>query len=330
MKNRQIFCFLAVLLLSGYFVPLESVANEPEIELVASPDLGRESLRPHRCFRARAHFEEDRLFVRLALVNENSGAQFQLFRGGVFKRVGDVLSLPPLPNDSWYWATLPALGVRMFTFDLPDVAETSLNIAMRVMLRGQTNNSTNPDHHTQIWLNGQSEHLFESDEISQFFLKNGNNTITVITPGDTVAEVLDQVLLNWIEIDYWRDFTAQADTLPFSIPHTPERPHFRVVLSNFSKPDVEIYAVNGTRYAGLNASPDERNPGIYQVSFQATQSIQPRKELIEYIALTRDQFHEPKAIIEDAPADLRDHSSGADYLLITHESLMPGVSDLAD
>ena len=176
-----------------------------------------ESSRLHRRFLSRAHFEKDILFTRLALVNENSGAEFQAIRGGVFKRTGNVLFLPPLPNDSWYWETLPAPNVKPLTFELPDVAETSLNASVRVMLRGQTNNPVNPDHHTQIWLNGQklledsqwdgqSEHLFESDEISQFFLKDGENVINIISPGDTQAGLIDQILLNWIEIDYWRNF----------------------------------------------------------------------------------------------------------------------------
>ena len=314
----------------------------------SSGDGGVASRRVHRRFRARAHFEEDNLFVRLALVNENSGAQFQLFRGGVFQRAGDVLSLPPLPNDSWYWATLPAPNVQRFTFELPDAAETSLNAGMRIMLRGQTDNPANPDHHTQIWLNeqilledalwnGQSEHLFHSNEVSQFFLNNGQNTISIITPGDTAAGVLDQILFNWIEIDYWRDFTAKENALSFSIPYTPDRPHFRVILSNFSDPAVEIYGVNGTRFTGLSISADERRSGTYQVRFQSTQraagqddALPSQEVTIEYIALTRDQFREPKAIIEDMPADLRVRSNSADYLLITHETLMPGVMVLAD
>ena len=180
---------------------------------------------------------------------------------------------------------------------------------------------------------GQSEHLFESNDVSQFFLKDGRNTITIISPGDTAAGVLDQILLNWIEIDYWRRFAAQADTLSFSIPYTPNRPRFRVVLSNFSNPEVEIYGTDGVRNAELKVNPDERRPGTYQVLFQATHPSQSRDSFsprVQYIALTRDRFLEPKAIIEDSPSDLRDRRNGADYLIITHENLIPGVDDLAD
>ncbi|MCH8291305.1 hypothetical protein IH992_09420 [Candidatus Poribacteria bacterium] len=302
-----------------------------------------ESSRLHRRFLSRAHFEKDILFTRLALVNENSGAEFQAFRGGVFKRTGNVLSLPPLPNDSWYWETLPAPNVKPLTFELPNVAETSLNASVRVMLRGQTNNPVNPDHHTQIWLNGQklledsqwdgqSEHLFESDEISQFFLKDGENVINIISPGDTQAGLIDQILLNWIEIDYWRNFSAQENMLAFSIPYTSNFPDFRAVLNNFSDSNVEVYGTDGARYVGLSTFPDEEHPGTYQVQFRSKhrQLRDSRDTAVQYIALTRDRFLEPKAIVENLPSDLQSRDNGADYIIITHEDLISGVTNLAD
>ena len=145
-------------------------------------------------------------------------------------------------------------------------------------------------------------------------------------------------MLNWIEIDYWRDFHAEADVLPFAI--TPLRdetgainPNFEVTLKNFSTPDVEIYGIDGTRYVGLSPLVDEDKDflGTYRIIFRSTQ-IRPKDvndPSIQYIALTGNQFRKPKISV-DAPSDLRSIHNGADYIIITHNHFIQDVQRLAD
>ena len=142
--------------------------------------------------------------------------------------------------------------------------------------------------------------------------------------------------MNWIEVDYWRNFDAKSDVLPFAITPLPDEtgavnPNFEVILKNFSTPDVEIYGIDGTRYDGLSALVDADAPGTYRIIFRSTQ-IRPKDTIdpaIQYIALTRNQFRKPKISV-DTPSDLRSTHNGADYIIITHANFINDVQPLAD
>ncbi|HIE29888.1 TPA: hypothetical protein EYP66_21675, partial [Candidatus Poribacteria bacterium] len=312
----------------------------------------------YRKFRSLVHTEFDNTFQRLAEATEYEGAQFTPVGrgGGVYQRIGGVLTIPPLPNDSWYWDVISSPNIKQFEFQLPDVAETSLSATVRVMLRGQTTHKASPDHHTQVWLNdavmiedakwdGQSEHFIEKQDVSQDFLRNGKNVISVLSPGDTEAKDVDQILFNWIEVEYWREFTAVDDYLEFSVPIREETPfqepqNVRLTISNFSHPNVEIYGTDGSIYVDNLVQEDIQKPGTYQVRFLASQLPSSRQSSaigsdyfdssVQYIALTPDKLRSPKRIIKDEPSNLRSSTNGADYIIITHESLYPGVLPLAE
>jgi len=316
-----------------------------------------EEAQSYRKFRSFVHTELDNTFQRLAEATEYEGAQFiPVGRGGgVYDRIGGVLTMPPLPNDSWYWDVVSSPNIKQFEFHLPNVAETSLNATVRVMLRGRTTHQAPIDHHTQIWLNeevmiedaewdGQSEHFTERQDISQDFLRNGKNVISVLSPGDTEAKDIDQVLFNWLEIEYWREFTVVNDYLEFSVPLegviSSEQQNFRLLISNFSHPHVEIYGTDGSIYVDNFVQEDIQKPGTYQVRFLASQPPNSRSSStgssghfdfsVQYIALTPDKLKSPKKIIKDEPSNLRASTNGADYIIITHESLYPGVLPLVE
>jgi hypothetical protein len=304
----------------------------------------------YRKYRSLVHTEFDNTFQRFTEATEYKGAEFVSFTRstykGVYKRVDGVLTMPPLPNDSWYWDVVSSPNIKQFEFQLPNVAETSLNATVRVMLRGRTTHAAPIDHHTQVWLNeevmledakwdGQSEHFIERQDISHDFLRSGKNIISVLSPGDTEAKDVDQVLFNWIEVEYWREFTVVDDYLEFSAPleggiSSEKQQNFRLTISNFSHPDIEIYGTDGSIYVDNLVQEDIQKPGTYQVRFLASQPSESKGATVQYIALTTDKLKSPKKIIKDEPSNLRLSTNGADYIIITHESLYPGVLPLAE
>lgn len=296
----------------------------------------------HRHFLTRVHFEKDRQFRRFKNVNLTVGQTYTEFSQGLQLRQFTLTELPPLPDDSWFWAQLSAPASKPFTFNLSGVTDTGRPATIRVGLHGRSNTP----HDCDIWLNdklsigkahwnGETAYQLQNQEISQSFLDKGQNTIRITNPISPDAPI-DIFLLNWIEIDYWRDFHAEADVLPFAI--TPlldetgaANPNFEVDLKNFSTPDVEIYGIDGTRYVGLSPLADDKPPGTYKIPFRSTQ-IRPKDvndPTIQYIALTRNQFRKPK-ISADTPSDLRSTHNGADYIIITHNHFIQDVQRLAD
>ncbi len=296
----------------------------------------------HLQFLTRAHFEKDREFRRFRNANLTANQTYSEFSQGLQTRNFSLTELPPLPDDSWFWAQLSAPASKPFAFTLPGVENTGRPATVRVSLHGRSNT----EHHCNIWLNdkielgearwvGETEYQLQNQEISQSFLNNGRNAIRITNPGSTEA-FIDIIMLNWIEIDYWRNFKAEEDVLSFAITPLLDETgavnrNFEVELTNFSSSDIEIYGIDGTRYVGLAPLVDEDIPGTYRVFFRSTQ-IRPKRlddPTIQYIALTRNQFRKPKISV-DAPSDLRGTHNGADYIIITHHLFLQDVQPLAD
>ena len=296
----------------------------------------------YRRFLTRAHIEKDLQFRRLRNVNLTASQTYTEFSQGLLQRQFTLTELPPLPDDSWFWTQLSAPALKTFNFNLLGISNTALPTTVRVSLHG----ISNTPHLCTIWLNdkiefgearwtGETEYQIQNQDLPQSFLNQGKNAIRITNPGNPEAPI-DIILLNWLQIDYWRDFKAEADVLPFAI--TPFRDEtgavnssFEVELKNFTTPDLEIYGIDGTRYVGVSALANEKAPGTYRVFFRSTQ-IRPKDTsdpTIQYIALTRSQFQKPKISV-DAPSDLRSTHNAADYIIITHNHFIQDVQPLAD
>ena len=142
-------------------------------------------------------------------------------------------------EDSYYWQTIPygwgedhwfwgkafsAPETRSYPVALKNISGKSETATVRVRLKGRTNDAQlQPDHHTRIYLNDVmlDDRLWEGQticdhivSIPQTSLQEGTNTVQVASVGDTGA-VVDQIYLNWIEIDYVDTYVAEDDTLSF-------------------------------------------------------------------------------------------------------------------
>ena len=297
----------------------------------------------YKVFLTRAHVEKDLNFRRFRDINLAENQIYEEFSQGLQTRSFKITELPPLPNDSWFWAPLAAPESKAFNFNLAGLADTARPATVRVNLHGMSNTG----HDCDIWLNdkirlgevqwrGETEYQLQNQELSQSFLENGRNVLRIMNPGSPDA-LIDIILFNWIQVDYWRGFHAASDVLPFAVTPFPDEtgavnPNFKITLQNFSTPDIEIYGVDGTRYVGLTPLIDEKDfPGTYRVIFRSTQ-IRPKDvddPAIQYIALTRNQFLKPKIAL-DVSSDLRSAHNGADHIIITHNDFIPDVQPLAD
>ncbi len=292
-----------------------------------------------RVFLERAHFEKNDHVFGLAFARENSGPGFEEVAGGVLQRVEGGYRLPPLPSDSWFWTPLNSTGRHSHAIHLPGLAQAGpkdepYQARLRVALRGLTDQPQTPDHRTRILLDGgalledalwdgQSAHRFVSAPLPQTLLREGRNRVH-IEKLPAAAAAPYRLLLNWIAVDYWRELSAQNDTLHFSLSGAGP-----AAVSGFSRPDIEIYAADGARYADLDIRPEGPAPRAWSARFLPRADQAPDGSR-DYVALTRDRFLEPKAVRRDQPSRLRSRGQGADYLVIAHAGLLDGARALAD
>ena len=301
-------------------------------------------------FLTRIHVEKDNQFRRFKNFGLDPDIEYDEVGDGLLLRDFNVYVLPDLPDDSWFWAQISAPEKRSFPFTLHGVAGTGQKATIRAVLHGRSEGL----HFTELWLNnanvigtlnwqGDVEARHENTQISQSSIKNGRNTIEMLSIG---GRGLDLIMLNWFEIDYWRTYNAQNDVLPFSITLLPDdetgniSPYFKVELKNFTNPNIEIYGVDGTRFVGLSPTEDKDNPGIFNADFQSSQiggvpQLQPDGTFqidpsIKYIALTSDKFLKPLDIIKDSPSDLKSNHNGADYIIITDAEFVRDAQPLAN
>ena len=243
---------------------------------------------------------------------------------------------PGAPDlDYWFWvrmtATMGSPSTQFYNQDIPSPAPGPAGEAViRVAFRGRSTASPHPNHHTRVYLNGTDigdeywdgtiEHEQEMT-VSSSLLVDGANTLTVESPGDTGA-VVDVVYHNWIEVEYWRFFTALADRLSFSV--TGEE-RVKIEIEDLSQPDLLIYDVTDPCEAKevVNFSVQTNGPEDYTASFEDELSGSKT-----FIASTTDEVMQPDFMERVEPEDLKSTGYGADYLLITAREFLSSVTPL--
>jgi len=236
-------------------------------------------------------------------------------------------------QDHYFWGDkLSAPASESYSLTLNNISTTAGTATVRVRLKGRTDiESANPDHHTIIYLNNNKiddqqwdgQIIYDHEvSISHSYLSEGTNIVKVEAVGDTGATV-DQVFVNWIEIDYYHTYMAENDELLFS---APEAGAFQFEINGFSSNDVEVFNItdpdNVVRITNTTVA---ANGGTYTMKFDDTAASEAR-----YLAMTPSRLKSPAVIKKDQPSSWKSASNGADYIIITHENFYGSVSTLAE
>lgn len=255
-------------------------------------------------FLSTLHLEQNLLYM----INNPSGAQM----------------------DHWYWNFLNASSAPIsynYEFQLQNLASGSFSAKLRGLLKGY---SASPQHHTRVYINGilandqtwpsTSDFAFAVD-VDQSVLVEGTNTITVELPRDG-GITIDQVLVNWFELDYYHTFTAEDGSLVFGVEQA-GRWEFQV--GNFSGNDIRVLDITNPRVPMQIAGGLVETVGAaYQITFE--QQIDSARR---YIALESSRFLSPTSVVKDTPSTLKSIANGADYLVISHRDFLSSIQPLA-
>lgn len=236
-------------------------------------------------------------------------------------------------QDHWFWGQkFNAPETRNYTLPLNHISSAVTTATLRVNLKGHTEIAAlSPDHHTELRINGTGidDQTWDGFNVythtvafPQTLLQNGNNTLRLKGVGDTGA-VVDQFFLNWIELDYWDTYVAEAGQLRFGPPATGT---FEFEITGFSADQIAVFDIsepdNPVRLTNVMVTP---NGGSFRAEFEDTAQADSR-----YLALASDAYQTPTSIQADASSAWQAPDHGADYLIITHRDFLTHALRLAD
>ncbi len=229
---------------------------------------------------------------------------------------------------TWFWErtirtnTVVTRSYPITLTDLSLAAPYSSTLAASVVSRAD-----NVIHHTTFKLNGHTAYESEwygktghsfSRSIPTAWLAEGENSLDFVIDATGITESL---YFDWFEVTYPRHFVAQDDALLFDYPYA-------------GRWQFQVEGLNGNTVYALDVSdplaPKQiLNPrvsasgGGYAAAFEADAAAQSRFLMAEEAAVRTP------TVTRYDPAALTPPSGGAEYVFITHRSLLTSTQQLA-
>ncbi len=166
-------------------------------------------------------------------------------------------------TSEWYWDLVGTAAPVDLTFQTWDVASSDSTVVIRIGAHGY---SAESGHHTLFYLNGNLLNaggtywgygfgrvplVWDSDDenvtIPGTWLQDGENTLTVEEWTDTPAGSASRVLVDWVEVDYWRHTVAAGESIDVPIPPAWPSDSVELQIGGFASSDVEILDIYGQR-----------------------------------------------------------------------------------
>jgi len=237
-------------------------------------------------------------------------------------------------EDYWFWAERKAPSMSEFALNLKHPLDTNARRAsVLVNLMGQTyyesgGNVNNGRHHVQAFINdaqlgssiwsGQNEAEIVNSDISNQTLKHGENSLYISMPDDLGADV-DKVLLDYVEVEYWREFIAYKNYLEFHKPKIHEPGLFQFRITQFDTTRIDVYKPGISKFENLSieSSLPEGGPPFI-LTFQ-DQVYDPNTK---YIAITDDEKLQPERVVPRYPSNLKNPQNQADYIVISKRNFL--------
>ena len=239
-----------------------------------------------------------------------------------------LLVSPDEENDHWFWKLLTIseeFPLRMPTDYL--VPEKPMRI--RINMQGLTYLPASPDHRVYVKVNEQDFGEARWDNQQVYELDTGfivpekvekDNEIKISLPGGLFNVGIDNVLLNWIDIDFYEQLVAQDDFITFT---DQESDNSVLRIDGFSSVK-QPYVFSTAGYTVTNTQLVKRQEK-YSLCF-SDQSLNKGR----YYVATEDNFKSVQKIEKIKQTVLKTPTNGADYIIITHPDFMSQAQKLAD
>lgn len=157
-----------------------------------------------------------------------------------------LINTEMVSGEGWVWRFFYPGDREVISIPTPNVSERGTPSRLRIKLRGTTLDPIRPNHHVNVlfnndligdfYFNGTDVHLFD---VTIPAVQDIENALELISVGDTGAKI-DQFYLDWIELDYPRQFMAINDALPFTISSEANSPS-KLTLWGFTDSDIHLF-----------------------------------------------------------------------------------------
>jgi hypothetical protein len=261
---------------------------------------------------------------------QNTWQTIHFERDTIYERLGYA---PDGKRDHWFWGSASgANGVSRNSFVMPfnsfeDWYLDSINnkIKLRVNLQGITFNSS---HNVKLLVNGklldsliwfdQTNATFERDITIPDFNIYPANSLQFLTNGN--APNGDEVRINWVEFDYYKNHKAKENNLYFQSSPGMLGPEL-FSLWNWKRNNINIYIPQRSEVI--------RNARNLQNQYYEYLFKDSLTEIQEYYCVADDYFLPVDSIRKDISSDLRNTNNNADYIIIYHANFLSAALRLA-
>ena len=236
-------------------------------------------------------------------------------------------------GEGWYWKRLLAGQTASISLSALNYHKTG---NPSYLVRGRlhspvVNQGSSPDHSIEVRVNGSTIGTiqFEGNRDTVFVLQassslfaEGNNSFTL--QSNTTGASLNEVFIDWLELECQKELTADLDSLAFTADHMTANQvgSFRIV--GFSSPDIAVYRIG--QFGDLERVFRGNVTGSSEYSISFTDTIQPGRK---YLAVTEGKKKTLPLLHPRTFGNLRSPTLGADYLVVTSRELMSAANQLA-
>jgi hypothetical protein len=233
-------------------------------------------------------------------------------------------------EDIWFWKKITAPNLEIVPFELQYPKDTTIRaFSTKISLYGLTYMEGLPfnqyDHKATIRINqslvstrswrDQREQIFENDNpLPNSYLNHGTNYCYISLNGETPMEDREQVMLDYIELTYWREYKTSEDFIKFTKPSNRPFGLYQFQLEGFSSNQVSVYKIGSSIMNNLQIEPFTQSGGQpWTVTFQDSVISQD----VRYYAVTENKKKLPTDFRIDIPSNLKSGSNAADCIIIT-------------
>lgn len=232
-------------------------------------------------------------------------------------------------EDYWFWRKINAPDLDIIPFQLQYPIDSTVRTAnVTVALHGLTYaTAVGPgqyDHEATVRINeaminthswvGQTEKIFNNaGPVANSYFRHGTNNMYISLSGNTVSGNREQVLLDWLELKYWREYRTSEDKIKFSKPSNRPAGLYQFEVSGFSNENVSVYKIGSSVFNNLQIEPfSVEGFAPWTVSIQ--DSVASTE--VKYYAVTENQKLAPLNMRLNLPSDLKNPANAANVIMV--------------